>query len=236
MPTGQLGRQVPKDWKHVEKYPLRALGDEAPIGVPGVAGIAWFTGDDAPQRDNLGRYWIGRGSRGGYRGGHAIAAKSRQPDAEGWHAFYDQNPYGGACVGFSLSRMMSHYNRVRYAGEWLYYEAQKVDYWPGGAYPGADPQYAGTAISSGCDVLRVQGHKMRSWPTARPGAGISANRWLTSVDEIHRTIALPLADKLGAIPLMNSWGTFYPRIVWMPDEEMDYRLQNDGEFVVVTDR
>lgn len=239
MPTGQLGRQVPKDWKHVERYPLTALGDEAPTGIPGVFGIGWFTGDDAPQKDSAGRWWIGRGPRGAYRGGHAIAAKSRQPDAESWHGWYDQNPYGGACVGFSLSRMMSLYNRVRYQGEWLYYEAQKVDYWPGGDYPGASPNYQGTAISSACDILRTVGHKMKTWGSPRASAGIITNRWISgsgAIDEIHRTLGLPLADKLGAIPLLQSWGTFYPRIVWMPDAEMAYRMEQDGEFVVVTDR
>jgi hypothetical protein len=196
--------------------------------VPVVLGVSWFTNFDNPQQDSTGRYWIGRGNLGSIRGGHAIMVKSVQPDAATWWAYYNQGAEG-ACVGFSCSRMMSHYNRARYQARWLYHEAQKVDPWPG-------ENYSGTSVSAACDVLRTVGHKLENRLAPWISQGITANRWITTVDQIHQTIGLPLADKLGAVPLLNSWGTGYPRVVWLPDQVLARLLDEDGECVVVTDR
>jgi len=49
-------------------------------------------------------------------------------------------------------------------------------------------------------------------------------------------IDLPLARTLGAVPLCNSWGSSYPRVVWMPDETLDKLIGQEGEAGVVTDR
>lgn len=234
MSVQPLGRREPTTFRHVELYPLTAAIAAETGPQPGVLGVNWYSNFDQPTKGTDGRYWIGRGSLGGIRGGHAICWKSKPPDADGWHAFYNQGAEG-ACVGFSCSRMMSHFNRVRYDGRWLYHEAQRVDYWPGGAYPGASPVYEGTAISAAFDVLRSQGHKT---PTGvpKPAAGISANRWITDAQGVIAACGLPLAQSLGAVPLMNSWGTFYPRIVWMPAEVLQRLLDENGEAGTVTDR
>lgn len=230
--AGALGRQVPKDWTHVDRYKLRDFAGQV-TRMPVVLGVNWYSNFDSPQLEGQ-RYWIGRGQLGSIRGGHAICVKGPQPDAATWHGFYDQGAEG-ACVGFSSSRMMSLLNRTRYDARWLYHEAQKVDYWPGGAYPGASPFYEGTAVSSAMDILRTIGHKTPVGQ-AKSGAGIMANRWLTTVDEVHDVIDLPLARTLGAVPLLNSWGAGYPRLVWMPDETLARLLAEAGEACVVTDR
>jgi len=222
-----LGRQRPKDWAHVDRYPLRGFTGQV-AQMPVVLGVDWHTNFDRPQQGSDGRWWIGRGDLGTIRGGHAICVKSRQPDADSWWSYYNQGTEG-ACVGFATSRLMSHLNRVRYDARWLYKEAQKVDYWPG-------EDYQGTAVSAAFDVLRDRGHRMQTWVEPRVSAGISANRWLTTVDEVHQVIDLPLAVKLGAVPLMNSWGLAFPRVTWMPDETLALLLEREGEAGVVTDR
>jgi len=228
----RLDRLVPPDWEHVIKYGLSAeTTPDTP--TPVVLGINWYAAFDSPELDSKGRYWIGRGSLGRLRGGHAIAVKcALKTDPLSWWDFYNQGSEG-ACVGFSCSRMMSLLNRARYEARWLYREAQKVDAWPG-------ENYEGTSVRAGLDVLRSRGHcRVGLLGKVYPEdvtAGISVYRWATSPEQVHDTIKMPLADSLNAVPLLNSWGRSYPHIVWLPDEVLFRLIQEDGEAGLVTDR
>lgn len=70
----------------------------------------------------------------------------------------------GACVGFSLAHelvarpMNAERINARYARELIYWEAQKIDPWAGGAYPGAQPFYEGTSVLAGVKVCQALGH------------------------------------------------------------------------------
>lgn len=222
-----LGRRVPTDWKHVEKYPL-TITPEKP--TPVVLGINWYSAFDNPVLEDDGRYWITDGNLGHIRGGHCICVKaSAQPDLVGWWEFYDQGQEG-ACVGFGCSRAMSLLNRVRYDGFWLYHEAQRNDDWPG-------EDYDGTSVRAGLEVLRTMGPMRARAQLVSSGDGIAEYRWATSVDMVHGAIQSRLADELGAVPLLNSWGRDgYPHIVWLPDAVLDRLLNEDGEAGLISDR
>lgn len=67
----------------------------------------------------------------------------------------------GACVGFGWSHELAAEPVVvpvdaAYARQ-LYYDAQTVDQWPGGSYPGASPRYDGTSVLAGAKVLAARG-------------------------------------------------------------------------------
>lgn len=222
-----LGRRVPTDWEHVAKYPLTIVPEKP---TPVVLGINWYSAFDNPVLEDDGRYWIPDGNLGSIRGGHCICVKaSAQPDLLGWWAFYDQGSEG-ACVGFGCSRAMSLLNRVRYDGFWLYREAQKSDEWPG-------EDYDGTSVRAGLEVLRTVGPMRARAQLVSAGDGISAYRWATTVDMVHGVIQSPLADEIGGVPLLNSWGRDgYPHIVWLPDAVLDRLLREDGEAGLITDR
>ena len=70
----------------------------------------------------------------------------------------------GACVGFGISHELaarpSEVKRLtnRFAREKIYWEAQKIDAWPGGAYPGARPRYEGTSVLAGVKVAQRKGY------------------------------------------------------------------------------
>ena len=233
----RLGRLPPPDWRHVEKYPLRGLAAaERPSRVPVVLGINWYAGFDRPERLGNGtRYaswWIGRGDLGRLRGGHAICAEfGGSGDTAAWYRFYDQG-VEGACVGYAWSRAMTLLNRRRYDAEWLYRMAQKSDEWPGEAY-------AGTSVRAAADVLSTAGHRRlraaRVDPE-RPEDGISVYRWATTVEQVHEALGDAYADRIGAVPLLNSWGGKYPQRVWLPDETLARLLREDGEATIPTDR
>jgi hypothetical protein len=230
--AGGLGRRVPTDFSHVEKYPLSALPrEEQPSHVPMAFGVNWYVNFDSPVKEADGRYWIGRGNLGTIRGGHCICIRSvSQMDTTDWWKFYNQGAEG-ACVGFGCSRMMSLLNRKRYDARWLWDQAKIVDEWPD-TNPGDDN---GTSVRAGCDVLRNRGHRRVWGPITFPpmsGEGISANRWATSWDDVKRTIG----SAGNGVPLLNSWGVDYPHVVWLTDEAGARILSEDGEAAVVTDR
>jgi hypothetical protein len=74
----------------------------------------------------------------------------------------------GACVGFAeTNELQARPSEVslgdkaaseRFAIERIYYEAQKIDPWPGGAYPGASPVYDGTSVLAGIKVAHSMGY------------------------------------------------------------------------------
>src|SRR5215212_4104686 len=46
----RLGRFIPDDWEHVERYPLTALSaEEQPARVPVVIGVNWYSEFDNPR-------------------------------------------------------------------------------------------------------------------------------------------------------------------------------------------
>lgn len=243
--AGSLGRTAPPDWVHVEKFPLTA-GTAPAEPVPGVIGIDWFSDFDRPQLDGQGHYWIGRDAHnlGTVRGGHCISVRKRaSEDPNSWWAFYDQDdpdfvariksPHKwkeGACTGFGTARMLSHYNRRRYDPYFLYYEAQKIDEWPGEGYEGS-------SVRAALDVARTLGAARISRGAVRPpdlAEGISANRWATDTQDFLDAVGY---GAKGYIELLNSWGrSGYPHIVRMPAETLDVLRQRDGELGIPTDR
>lgn len=69
----------------------------------------------------------------------------------------------GACVGFSIGHeLAAHPAPVKrigpmYCRKKIYWEAQKLDPWEGGAYPDAAPHYEGTSLLCGVKVARNLG-------------------------------------------------------------------------------
>jgi hypothetical protein len=233
---GPLGREVPDDWEHVERYPLTATTTpEKP--VPLVGGFNWYPEFDAPVRDTVNRqrqWWVrmpGPGSRP--RGGHCICFPPENlVDPAAWWDFYDQLREG-KCVGEGGSRMMSLLNRKRYDPTWLWNRAKEVDEWDW-TNPGDDN---GTSVRAAMDVLRLEGHKpWRGAGHVKPEEGISANRWATSVDDALNALRSPKYEKLGAVPFLNSWGRSYPHKTLMPLEVLARLLDEYGELALVTDR
>ncbi len=69
----------------------------------------------------------------------------------------------GACVGFGVTNEL-RFNPVpvphldaAFARERIYWPAQRIDQWPGGAYPGASPFYEGTSVLAGIKTAAVAG-------------------------------------------------------------------------------
>lgn len=69
----------------------------------------------------------------------------------------------GACVGFGVTHeLIARPSEVKgldnQSARNLYFEAQKIDPWEGGAYPGAVPFYEGTSVIAGVKVAQSMGY------------------------------------------------------------------------------
>lgn len=73
----------------------------------------------------------------------------------------------GACVGYAVTNeLQARPSEVNFGGTQqadafarnTYYEAQKIDWWPGGAYPGATPYYEGTSVLAGMHSAMLMGY------------------------------------------------------------------------------
>jgi hypothetical protein len=68
------------------------------------------------------------------------------------------------CVGFGFTHDLRAKPKVvngvtnDFARTKVYWEAQRIDEWEGGAYPGASPRYEGTSVLSGAKVLTSLGY------------------------------------------------------------------------------
>lgn len=102
--------------------------------------------------------------------------KNFQSNAWALDVWLDQGQEG-ACVGFGFSHELRAAPQIvsgitnQYAREHVYWEAQKIDDQPGGAYPGANPQYEGTSVLAGAKVLTTAGF-------------YSAYHWALSLEEM----------------------------------------------------
>jgi len=245
----RLGRFIPDDWGHVEKYPLAALAAEArPARVPVVIGVNWYAEFYDPERDEAtGEYFVARSGASSLtriRGGHCVCLEpGGEPDPEAWWEFYDQGREG-ACVGFGWSRCMSILNQELYAARWLWDQSKKRDQWPE-TNPGDDD---GTSVRAAAEVLAELGHVgwqggyadddhvERDTYAPVPDYGISRFRWARSVDEVHAVLGNDRADELGAVPILNSWGRGYPHRTWLPDDVLERLMDEQGEVAIPTDR
>lgn len=246
---GRLGRFVPDDWRHVERYPLTALATEdRPSRSPVVIGVNWYKEFDVPEKDEKsGEFFVAKGgakSLTRIRGGHCVCLEpGESTDGETQYAFYDQGKEG-ACVGFGWSRCMTMFNGDLYAARWLWDQSKLRDEW-GETNPGDNN---GTSVRAAAEVLLELGHVpwsetyadddhvARAAYTPDAKNGLHAYRWAKTVDEVHEVLANPRADELGAVPFLNSWGSGYPHRTYMPDDVLARLIEEDGEVGLPTDR
>lgn len=128
---------------------------------------------------------------------------------------YDQGQEG-ACVGFSLSWMMSILNRTKYDARVLYLRAQLIDEWDD------TPPGEGTSVNAGCKILKEEGHwrlhKSRWWSRTKTilglDQGIAAYRWATSVDDVRTAIGAGIPVVMGVNWYRNFGSPVYINKEW----------------------
>jgi len=189
------------------------------------------------------------------------AAKKHRSYTWRCDATFDQG-MEGACVGFALGHeLAARPAEVRdltskFLREQIYWEAQKIDPWAGGAYPGANPRYEGTSVLAGIKVVKKLGY-------------IDEYRWAFNMDDLmygighngpallgipwyynmyfpnkagvivptgmmvggHAILARAINLKTGMITLRNSWGPLWGvgGDCYIKIDHLQYLLEKDGE-------
>jgi hypothetical protein len=260
MHDGGLGRRIPTDFEHVEKYPLKALIVDASeeLVVPS---------DSVEVGLGLPSYW-----------------RTWDQGSEGACVGFGSSVMMGVTNTRQFWRINKTTQQFRYDPWWLYNEAQLVDEWA------ETPPEEGTSVRASCRVLQDKGHCRVYRNVANPvdlTQGIAAYRWATTVDEMRaalfnqRAISIGvnwysafdsmgisewknelwigldssgkpktnlgsirgghcvgiyrMSDRRQAFRFMNSWGDFYPPM-WIPYSVMQRLLDEYGEAAVITDR
>lgn len=171
----------------------------------------------------------------------------------------------GACVGFSCAHELISKPKpvkgitAKFAREQIYWEAQRMDPWEGGSYPGAKPQYDGTSTLCGIKVLHKLGYiKEYRWAfgmddlilaVGHIGPVVLGLNWYEGMFEPHSCGFLHVTGKLSGghailcrgvnvteeyFLLHNSWGKDWGKqgTAKVSFEEMRRLLKEDGEAVV----
>lgn len=170
----------------------------------------------------------------------------------------------GACVGFSMvheliARPVCIDKDAQFAREGVYWEAQKIDPWEGGAYPGASPRYEGTSVLAGVKILKRLGFiEEYRWcfslhdlvlAVGYRGPAILGINWYEGMFDTfpcghihvsgqvaggHAILCKGVSVSRKTFTLHNSWGIAWGNggdayITW---EEMERLLNEQGEAVI----
>lgn len=175
----------------------------------------------------------------------------------------------GACVGFSMTHELIARPKVvagvdaRFARSEVYWEAQKIDPWEGGAYPGASPFYEGTSVLAGIKILKKLGYVQEyRWcfgledlvlAVGYKGPAVLGIAWYEGMFQPwpcghihvsgqvaggHAILCKGVSVRDRTFTLHNSWGPAWGnggdcRITW---DEMDRLLHEQGEAVIPLSR
>ena len=118
----------------------------------------------------------------------------------------------GACTGFAAAHeLIAAPTTVRkgidntFAREQLYWEAQKIDQWKGGAYPGADPFSEGSSVLAVMKVLKRLGY-------------VPTYRWAFGVEDLKKAVS-----HIGPAVIGIPWR----RSMFSPDEKGYLRINGE---------
>ena len=191
--------------------------------------------------------------------------KASRPRSYTWRClnWLDQGREG-ACVGFGIGHELiarpaeAKTVDYSYARQQIYWEAQRIDPWAGGAYPGASPFYEGTSVLAGVKVARRLGwFESYRWafgledlmmgvgyngPAVLGLAWFEGMFWPDSDGYIHPTgrcvgghciLCRAVNVKARRFTLRNSWGKGWGMDgdCYVTFEEMDTLLRQRGEAV-----
>ena len=172
----------------------------------------------------------------------------------------------GACIGFAWAHELAA-RPVAVAGmnagvaRQIYYDAQKLDEWPGGAYPGASEFYEGTSVLAGAKACKAIGliaeyrwafglNDLRK-ALGYKGPAVLGINWYDGMMNPdpdgriqptgpylggHAILAYAVSEKHKRVYLHNSWGPEWGRPTaascWLSFDDMDRLLHEEGEACV----
>lgn len=173
----------------------------------------------------------------------------------------------GACVGYACAHELASEPAPvavdASLARTIYLAAQRIDPWEGGAYPGARPQYEGSSVLAGANVLRARGHvpeyrwafglKDMVLAVGHLGPAIIGVNWYDGMFDVdqdffvrvrgdraggHAILVTGVNVEMRSFLLHNSWGTGWGRYgqAYISWDDMERLLHEDGESVIPLSR
>jgi len=150
------------------------------------------------------------------------AVKSKKQRSYTWRClgWLDQGSEG-SCVGHGVAHELiarpAEAKNIdhKYAKETIYWEAQKIDPWPGGSYPGAEGgNYEGTSVLAGVKIAQKLGwFDSYRWAfsledlilgVGHNGPAVMGVKWFTGMlDPDDKGFIHPIGNKVGGHCLLN---------------------------------
>lgn len=182
--------------------------------------------------------------------------------------WFDQGSEG-ACVGFAIGHeLAARPAEVKglsndFCRTSIYWEAQKIDPWDGGSYPGANPRYEGTSVLSGVKIAQKLGYfDEYRWSfgiddllygLGHNGPAVLGIPWFNDMynpDDKgsikptgqmvggHAILARAINVKGGYVTLRNSWGKAWGKNgdCYITFEDLETLLKMRGEAVFMLNR
>jgi len=203
---------------------------------------------------------------------HPVMAqiKVKEPRSYTWRCIpvFDQGKEGG-CVGAGIiGELAARPSEVpnltyEYGRKEIYWPAQRIDPWEGGAYPGASPFYEGTSVLAGVKVAQKLGwFESYYWSfsleelviaVGRYGPAVMGTIWTEGMatpdyaNTIHVTgaslgghcyLVRGVDVKRKRFLVLNSWGNLWGEDgnCWISFNDMNVLLKTDGEAVFFKNR
>jgi hypothetical protein len=247
-----LDRRIPTDWKHVEKYPMRATPLAAPTAMPMDVLL------NIPRQY---RTIYDQGQEGacvGFSQSWMMSILNRMKYHAPWlyheaqlmDEFTDTPPEAGTSLraGFDVLRIKGH---QRLWGSRIKTEDPihgiVANRWAQGVDEIRVSLAAGVPVNLGINWYRQFSNpqqKERLDDLGRPIVefGIQRYDWWIGIgtwgpiDGGHAITCIGYDDRRQAFALCNTWGLAYPFIVWIPYVSLRRLLAEEGEAGIVTDR
>lgn len=241
MEPGELGRRIPTDWKHVDKYPLRTLVDfvEPVAKAERVLLLPWHY-----------RTHYDQGTEGACVGfalswGMSILNRQRYDarrlyrEAQLIDEWSDTPPGEGTSVRAGL-------DILRTRGHWTY-QRNRIATDPDPIWGIVENRWATTVDEVRSAIQGTDRHQAVpvffgiNWYTAFDHPEKFKNEHWIGRGELgairggHAICAYKVSDRRQAVGFVNSWGASYPT-VWMPYTVVQRVLNESGEAGLVTDR
>jgi hypothetical protein len=170
----------------------------------------------------------------------------------------------GACTGFAAAHalvcepppIVGGANDAKFARETLYWQAQRDDPWPGGAYPGAVAHYEGTSMLAiyktlvKLDLIQSYRHAFGEEDllqgVMRHGPALVGTNWYSAMHMPGRNAVLKVAgrvvgghayvvrgydNRMQSYRIINSWGAQWGQSgeAWISRKDMARLLRESGE-------
>jgi len=236
---GGLGRRVPTDWKHVEKYPFSAVAPTTPEKVERVLRMPSWAHLYYNQAAEGACVGFGESQMMSILNHHRYDARWLWNVAKLIDEWADTNPGddNGTSVraGCDVLRLQGHVQVLRgkdqevnpaegiAANRW----ATKVD-------------EIRASIAAGVPVaLGINWYDAFDYPSPYGSSTdyfVGHDRQLGNIRGGHCVCAMGASDRRQAICFTNNWGADYPRKVWLPYPITQRLIDEDVEAAIVTDR